>query len=364
MLLHRVLAPRTRRARAALPALVAAGALTLAACGPADDGTPPAAEEPDAAPAVEPLQVLASFYALQYAVQQVGGDLVEVGSLTPAGAEPHDVELSPAALREMSRADAVVYLSTFQPAVDDAIASREPENLLDVFDAADLRPVPDEHDHDDHADEDDHDHDGDGHQDHAPEDHVDEEHADEAEERHTTDDGHDHGGLDPHFWLDPTRLATVGEEIAALLSDVAPEHADTFAANAAAFTEDLAALDEELSTGLASCERDVVITGHTAFGYLAERYGFTEIGIAGIDPETEPSPARLRAIAEEARLHGVTAVYTDSAASPAVADALARDLGLEVLVLDPVESQADPATDYRGVMESNLEALRTGLGCE
>ena len=118
-----------------------------------------------------------------------------------------------------------------------------------------------------------------------------------------------------------------------------------------------------LASGLAACERDVVITGHTAFGYLAERYGFTEIGVAGIDPESEPSPARLREIAEEVRAHGVTAVYTDSAASPAVADTLASDLGLEVLVLDPVETLADPTTDYRGVMESNLESLRTGLGC-
>jgi zinc transport system substrate-binding protein len=346
----------------------------LAACGPADDT--PSDDGGTAAPAAsagtEQLRVLASFYPLVHAVQQVGGELVDVASLTPAGAEPHDLELSPAQLRELTSADAVVYLSGFQPAVDDAIASRQPENVLDVFDAADLQPAQEEHDHaheDETADaaEEDHDHDHDGHQDHAAEDHVDEPGTDGGEvgteEEHTADDGHDHGGLDPHFWLDPTRLAAVGQEIAGLLAATAPDHAETFEANAAAFAEDLAALDEEFATGLAQCERDVVITGHTAFGYLAERYGFTEIGIAGIDPESEPSPARLREIAEEVRVHGVTAVYTDSAASPAVADTLASDLGLEVLVLDPVETLADPATDYRGVMESNLEALRTGLGC-
>lgn len=318
-------------------AAVIAGTLALTACSPAD-GEAPTAEASPVAADVEQLRVLASFYPLVYAVEQVGGELVDVASLTPAGAEPHDPEISPAQLREMSQADAVVYLSGFQPAIDDAITSRQPENVLDVAEVADLQPAPDEHSHDDEH----------GHED---------EHAGE-------DDGHGHGGLDPHFWLDPLRLAAVGEEIAAVLAQTDPDNAETFTANAEAFTSDLMALDEELSAGLAQCERDVVITGHTAFGYLAERYGFTEIGIAGIDPESEPSPARLREIAEEVRVHGVTAVYTESAASPAVADTLASDLGLEVLVLDPVETQADPSTDYRGVMESNLAALRTGLGCE
>ncbi|WP_225754755.1 metal ABC transporter solute-binding protein, Zn/Mn family [Actinotalea sp. Marseille-Q4924] len=345
MLLRRTAArgPARTRAVIALPAMLAAG-LTLTACtadgGAADEGT---GQEQEAAAATEPVRVLASFYPLVHAVEQVGGDLVEVASLTPAGAEPHDLEVSPAQLREMAQVDAVVYLSGFQPAVDDAIAARQPENVLDVFDVADLQPAPEEHDHEGGA----------------------EPHDEAEEESHTADDGHDdHGSLDPHFWLDPTRLAAVGEEIAAVLSEAAPEHADAFAANAEAFTADLTALDEQLAAGLAQCERDVVITGHTAFGYLAERYGFTEIGVAGIDPEAEPSPARLREIAEEVREHGVTAVYTESAASPAVADTLAADLGLEVLVLDPVETLADPSTDYRGVMESNLEALRTGLGCE
>lgn len=333
-----------------LPAAVV-GALALSACSTAEEPEPAADPAPaaSAAPAeeaavaeVEPLRVLASFYPLVHAVEQVGGDLVEVASLTPAGAEPHDLELSPAQLREMSEADAVVYLSGFQPAVDDAIASRQPGNVLDVFDAADLQPAPEEHDHA----------------------HEEEEKQEPAEEEHTADDGHDdHSGLDPHFWLDPTRLAAVGEQIAAALSQAAPEHAETFAENAAAFTADLTALDAAFTDGLAQCERDVVITGHTAFGYLADRYGFTEIGVAGIDPEAEPSPARLREIAFEVREHGVTAVYTESAANPAVAETLASDLGLEVLVLDPIETLADPASDYRGVMESNLEALRTGLGC-
>jgi zinc transport system substrate-binding protein len=383
--------PRRPSSRTSLvaPAWLAGAGLMLAACAGADpaaeDPTPDATSESEEVSDVEPIQVLASFYALQYAVEQVGGDLVEVSSLTPPGVEPHDLELSPRMLRTIDDVDAVVYLSGFQPAVDDGVAARQPERVLDVLEAADLREAgehahhdhsgehADEHGHDEHGHDehghDEHGHDEHGHDGHGHDDHADEHHGEDADEHHgedaaahVDDHGHDHGGLDPHFWLDPMRLAAVGHEIARLLAETAPEHADAFTEGAEAFEADLTDLDEQYATGLAECERDVVITGHAAFGYLADRYGFTEIGIAGIDPDTEPSPARLRQIREVIDEYGVTRVYTEDPANPAVAQVLADDLGVEVGVLDPVEVQAD-GTDYRGVMESNLDELREGLGC-
>jgi zinc transport system substrate-binding protein len=214
--------------------------------------------------------------------------------------------------------------------VDDAIAAREPEHALDVLDAADLIEAG-EHSHDDH-----------GH----------DEELDEGLE-----------GLDPHFWLDPMRLAAVGHEIAQVLAAAAPDHAETFAAGADELEADMVALDQEFRTGLAECERDVVITGHAAFGYLAGNYGFGEIGIAGIDPETEPSPARLREIGEVVQEYGVTRIFAEDPVNPAVAATLADALGIEVGLLDPIETQAEPDADYRDVMESNLTELRAGLGC-
>ncbi|MDT0165333.1 metal ABC transporter substrate-binding protein [Actinotalea sp. AC32] len=312
--------PRSRR----VTALLAAGTVaSVTACG-ATAGTGDAGGDGD-------LLVLAAFYPLQYVTDRVGGDLVTVESITPPGVEAHDVELSPSQLRTLGQADLVVHLADFQPAVDDAVESRGPERVLDVTAAADLREA--------------------------------DEHAEEEADEHAEEEADEHGALDPHFWLDPMRLAAVGDAVAEALGEADPAHAEAFRENADAVRADLEALDAELTQGLASCERDVVVTGHTAFGYLADRYGFTEVGIAGIDPDTEPSPARMREIGEVVREHGVTTVYTESAAAPAVAGALADDLGLDVLVLDPVETQVDEATDYRGAMELNLEALRTGLGC-
>lgn len=311
------------RRRAVLPVLVATLAAGLAGCGggaQADDGR---------------LHVLASIEPLRYAVEAVGGEHVAVTTLTPAGTDPHSVELSPRQLRDVGTADLVVHLGGFQPAVDDAVAERAQDHALDVAEAADLRPLP-EGAADDHADDD----------------HADDDHAD--------DDGH--GGLDPHFWLDPTRMAAVGAAIADALAAADPRNADAYAAGAEALAADMAALDEEFATGLADCESDVVVTSHAAFGYLTERYGLRQVSVSGIDPEGEPSPARIREVREVVADLGVRAVFTEPLANPAVAETVAADLGVDVHELDPLDAGTEGG-DYRRAMDANLEALRAGLGC-
>ena len=302
--------PRSGRAAA----LTVAAALALAACAPAEDApTGPT--------------VLTSVYPLQYVVEQVAGGLATVGSLTPPGTDAHSVELSPRVTREISEADVVVTLSGLQPAVDVAVAERAPERLLDAADVVTLHA----------AGEDGHDHG---------------EEADDA-----------HGALDPHFWLDPMNLAEVGDAVGALLAEVDPDHAADYVANAAALRADLTDLDAQFVAGLADCERDVVVVTHAAFGYLTEAYGLTQVGIAGIDPDTEPSPARLREIRDVVTEHGVTTLYSEMLAAPGAIEALAGDLGIDHGVLDPIETQAAATSDYRDTMLANLEALRAGLGC-
>lgn len=312
------------RRRVLLPASLAASALALAGCGAA------------AAPDAQGVRVLASIYPLAYVATQVGGDLVTVSTATPSGTDPHSIELSPRELRDVGEADLVVYLGGFQAAVDDAVAERAPEHALDVAATADLQPLPEGA-----ADE----HEGEG---------EDAEHAAEED---------DHGGLDPHFWLDAERLAAVGHAVADALAEADPDNAATYAANADALADDLAALDDELAAGLAACESDVVVTSHAAFGYLTARYDLRQVSVSGIDPEGEPSPARIREVRDTIADLGVPAVFTEPLADPAVAAALAEDLGVEVLQLDPLDSHADDAPDYREVMGTNLDALRTGLGC-
>ncbi len=307
---------RSRRTLA-LAAALTVPALALSACSSAaggDDGT---------------VQVLASFYPLQMIAQEVGGERVSVDSLTPPGAEPHDVELSPAQVAALGAAQLVVYQSGFQAAVDDAVDEATPQHAVDAATIVHLETTEEEGHDDEHADE----------------------------------DGHDHDGLDPHFWLDPSRMPAVADAVAEALAEIDPDGADTYRANAAALDERFAELDEAYETGLATCERRVVVTSHEAFGYLAQRYDLEQVGISGIDPETEPSPARLREVGELVRAEGVTTIFFETLVSPKVAQTLASDLGVETAVLDPIEGVTDDAQDYFSIATSNLETLRVALSC-
>lgn len=313
-------------------AAAAAAALVLSACG---------AENPDTAQSAEDttdasLDVAAAFYPLQLAVERIGGDRVAVTSLTTPGSEPHDVELTPREVGGLTSADLVVHLSGFQPAIDDAVETTTPEAAFDVAEHADLTIA---------ATDDGQDHSG------------------ETEEEH---DAHtDEDGTDPHFWLDPTRYASVAEAIADRLAELDPEGAGEYVANATEFTAELAALDVELSTTLATCTHRDLVTGHAAFGYLADRYDLTQVGIAGLSPDLEPSAAQIRDLVEHVRESGVTTVYAETLVSPALTETIAREADARVAVLDPIEGLTDASAgdDYFEVMRTNLETLRQGQGC-
>jgi zinc transport system substrate-binding protein len=330
------------RALAVPLSLTAALALSSCASGSGDPSTATAGD------AGETLSVQASFYPLQYVTERVGGDLVQVESLTPAGAEPHDLELSPAAVDGLRTADAVVYLSGFQPAVDDAVAQAAPEHALDAVHAGvegEEAHSAEEHEAAEAS------HSGEAHGEEKP-----------AEEP-AGDDGHGHEGEDPHFWLDPDRLAAVATEVSHELAEVDPDNAATYESNAEELATELAALDEEFTEGLATCERDTIVVSHDAYGYLADKYDLEQVAIAGLEPDTEPSPARLAEIGEVVEAEGVTTVFSESLVNPKVAETLAAEHGIETAVLDPVENQSDESADYQQVMRNNLEALRTALDC-
>ncbi|RYJ04609.1 MAG: zinc ABC transporter substrate-binding protein, partial [Actinomycetales bacterium] len=234
-------------------------ALLLSACGSgqADDGR---------------LKVDANFYPYAWVVEQVGGDRVDVTNLTSPGVEPHDLELKPKQVASVQTADLVVFQKGFQSAVDDAVdrADRKSGTTLDV---ADVVTLASEHDHG----------------------------VEESEEEHSDEEGHDHeheDGIDPHVWLDPTNMVAVTKAVGTFLEKADPDHASDYAANATALETRLTDLGESFATGLKTCERDTIVTSHAAFGYLAAKYGLTQVPIAGLDPSNEPSGAQLADITD------------------------------------------------------------------
>jgi zinc transport system substrate-binding protein len=265
----------------------------LAACG--GDGNPSAGDSGQ-------IEVVAAFYPLAWAAEEIGGGDVGVRNLTPLGAEPHDAELSARDVERIRRADVVLYLGGgFQPAVEEAV---------------------------------------------------------EGAEGRTVDLLEDPVGRDPHVWLDPVRFQDMARRVARALGG---------SADATVLSGELKSLNEDFETGLARCRRRQIVTAHDAFGYLARRYRLEQVPIAGISPETEPTPRQLERVIERVRRTGASTIFFETLVSPRLAETVARETGAGTAVLNPIEGltdeQATRGEDYLSLMRENLASLRRALGC-
>ncbi|ROQ98098.1 zinc transport system substrate-binding protein [Streptomyces sp. 2132.2] len=314
---------------AALAGAVALGATALTACSGAGAGTGKDGK----------LDVMSSFYPMQFLAEQIGKDHVKVDTLTKPGVEPHDLEITPKQTGQLGEADVVLYLKGLQPAVDKAVAQSGVKHVVDAAKLTELEV------------------------------HGSSGHAHEGEAGHTEgEEGHDHAhgeaGEDPHVWLDPVKYAEVAKGVGAALEKADPDHAADYRKNADELLGKLTALDTEFKDGLRNTASKTFITTHSAFGYLAERYGLDQEGISGVDPESEPSPARMKELQAVAKKDNVSTVFFETLASDKTAKTLATDTGLKTDVLDPLEGITDKSqgADYFEVMRSNLKNLQKALG--
>ncbi|GAA1511012.1 zinc ABC transporter substrate-binding protein [Sphaerisporangium rubeum] len=308
----------SRRLRAA--ALLGAGLLiAVTGCGAGQAAGTGSSGKPE---------VLAAFYPLEWMTTKVAGPDAHVTSLTQPGVEPHDLELDPRQIASVEQADLVVHIKGVQPAVDEAIGEQGAAKAFDV--AAAITTLPST---------------------------GDEGHADEGE-------GHagEELSYDPHVWLDPARFAEAAVKLGERLGEADPAHAAAYADRAKSTAAELTALDAEVRAGLTTCRSRTIVTSHSAFGYLADRYGLKQVGISGLDPESEPSPARLAEVARVAKQEGVTTIFTEELVSPKVAEVLAKEVGATTAVLNPIESRPRSG-DYLSAARANLTVLRSALGC-
>lgn len=283
----------------------------------------------------ERLRIGVALYPIEEIVRAVGGDLVDVIALVPPGQEAHVYEPSPQQIGRIENVDVVFYLARdFQPNVEKALASLPARvQRVDLLDGLTILPIDD---------------------------------TLAGTEGEVGGETLGDGG-DPHVWLDPTNMVTMTEHVRAVLGDAAPTLAATFDANAAAYTGVLDALDRSFTDGLSSCAAPVIVTTHRAFGYLAQRYGLTQLPIAGISPDEEPSAKTLEEVATAAAELGVRTIFSEENLPPDLSRTVAAEIGATTDVLDTVETlseeQLDAGETYVSVMEANLAALRRGLGC-
>lgn len=278
----------------ALPAL-------LGACAPSEAGGGPSGP-----------RVVTTLYPLAFIAREVAGPHAAIDDIVPAGADPHDLELTPRQVVDISEADLVVYVGGgFQPAVERAV-DEAGVAALDVLGAASAPDIGGE-------------------------------------------------GGDPHVWLDPVATAAVARAVERRLAALEPAHAGAYRRNASSLRRELDRLHDDLASGLAGCAGETLVTAHEAFAHLAGRYGLDDVAVAGPDPESEPSPQRVAEIVDLVRTEGVPVVFAERGAPAGLMEAVAEEAGATTAVLDPVE--AEPPGGYLAGMRGNLRALSAGLGC-
>ncbi|OME56129.1 metal ABC transporter substrate-binding protein [Paenibacillus odorifer] len=334
------------------------------------------AAEATALPESSKLNIKVSFYPIYEFTKNVAGDLADVEALIPAGIEPHDWEPTAQDMAEISDADMLIYNGAgMEGWVDQVLESVSGTPLITVeaSKGLDIMEGTEEEEADHHHEEGEHAHEEGEHAheegEHAHEEgehaHEEGEHAHEEGEHAHEEHSHDHGGLDPHVWLNPTLAIQEVRNIEAALAAAAPEHAEDFKTNAEAYVAKLEQLDQEFKDGLKDTKRKDFITQHAAFGYLAKQYGLTQVPIAGLSPEQEPSAANMSKIVEFAKEHKVKTIFFETLVSSSVADTIAKEIGAKAAVLNPIEGLTEEDRsqnlDYLGIMRQNLEALKSAL---
>ena len=292
MILNTVCGIQTTLMRERIVLILAVGGL-VGGCGGSDESS-------------SATTVVAAFYPLAFVAERIAPE-ADVVNITPAGAEPHDLELSARDVEAIGDADHVLFVgSGFQPALEEAVEGHD--GAVDLLESVSVIDAAD--------------------------------------------------GPDPHVWLDPVRLAAMARAAAGELGDRAA---------ADALVADLEQLDRDFQAGLAECARRELVTSHAAFGYLADAYDLTQVPLSGVSPEAEPSARDLEALVAEVESSGATTVFFETLVSPKLAETVAREAGAETAVLNPLEGLTDDelaaGQDYITVMRANLEALRRGLGC-
>lgn len=279
--------------------------------------------------AKEGLQIVTTFYPMYDFTKEIVGDKGKVSLLITGDTEPHDYEPSAKDVAKIQDADVFVYNSADMEAwVKNVLESIDLEKTT-VIEASEGISLLEGHEEESEADHEGHDHD------------------------HETD---------PHVWLDPV---LANKEVATITKGIiAADEANkvSYEANSAKFSEALEQLNLDYEAAFKGAKQREFVTQHAAFSYLAARYELTQVPIAGISPEQEPSPASLAKIEDFVRKHDVKTIYTEELSSNKIAETIANATGAEMAVLDTLEGLSNQRQEegdtYLSVMKANLMALQ------
>lgn len=271
------------------------------------------------------LRIVASLYPLAYFAAEIGGEKVQVHTVTPPGAEPHEYE--PTARQ---------------------LANIESSNII-IINGGQLEPWADR----------------------IKQDLTDKQTPLIIAGEGLTDQTMDDNGQtvpDPHVWLSPLLAQQQADRILAGLLRTDPQNANYYQSNTKQLMNNLDALNNEYMQGLHQCTKKDIITSHNAFAYLAKTYGLRQVSISGLSTDEEPSSKQLAEITDFAKENDVKYIFFERLVSPKLSETLAQEVGAQTLVLDPLEGLTEQdmqdGKNYITIMKDNLTNLRLALECQ
>ncbi|MGE7686603.1 metal ABC transporter solute-binding protein, Zn/Mn family [Peribacillus simplex] len=310
----------------ALLSLFLVTALFLSACGNSKGES--SKETKDA------LDIYTTVYPLQYFTEAIGGEYVNVETIYPPGTDEHSFEPSQKDIVKMAESDLFFYIGyNLEGFVTKAepILSKEGVSTIAVGETV-------------HLDEGEHTHEN--------------EHAHE-------EDGHDHGGVNPHLWLDPIYSIDMAKTIKDELTKKMPEQEEYFNSQFNKLSEKLKALDEKFATTIESGRTNKIIVSHSAYGYWEERYGLEQIGVTGLTSSNEPSQKELGKIVTMAEEEDLNYVIFEQNISSKLTEIIQKEMGAKSLELHNLSVLTDKdikaGEDYFSLMEKNIKTLQTAL---
>ncbi|WP_368916057.1 metal ABC transporter solute-binding protein, Zn/Mn family [Exiguobacterium acetylicum] len=332
-----------------IPALTVAfaSASILAACGSNTDSSTSDDKK---------TEIYTSTFATAAIAREIGGNQVNVKMIVPPGADPHSYEPTSKQLTEIAKGDLFLLTGTtlepYSKKIQESLKGTDVRFVETSKDVTLLESDATLHAHEEEG----HTEDEQAHEEAGHDDHATDEHAHEEEE-------HDHGKYDPHVWLDPVNAKAMARSITVALSKEVPKDKATFEKNLKAFDQQADALDKEFKQAVADGSKKELLVTHAAYGYLAERYGFTQLPIAGISPSDEPSQKQLAALVKEARMHDLKYVAFEETVSPKVARVIQKEIGAKSVTIHNLESvtKSQQNSSYFKLMEENVQTLEQAL---
>lgn len=292
------------------------------------------------------LQVYVSFNALYEFALAVGQDKVELQTIIPTGAEPHDFEPKAADIAGLSKAKVFIYNGLgMESWAEEAVGAAQNDDL-DVIIASEGANVIENTEEDEHEEDG---HEEDGHDEDA---HEEDEHD---------EDGHNHGQYDPHTWLSIKEAEVAVQNIADGFSAADEKNKDFYQANATSYIKQLEDVYNEYHNKFTELDNKYFVTGHAAFHYFCRDFGLEQNSVENIFAEGEPSPQQLAELIEFCKEKNIKTIFAEEMASPKVSETLANEVGAEVQTIYTMESPEDELT-YLERIKRNCEKVYEALG--